>query len=79
MVTVGPQGRFVIPVRVRRALKIAPGDRLSLAVEGDRLSLEPAASAAARARGMLRHLRTDASVVDELIAERREEASREVE
>ncbi len=76
-VTVGPQGRLVIPAQVRRALNISPGDRLSLAVEGERLSLEPAAAAAARARGMLSHLRTDVSAVDELIAERREEATRE--
>jgi len=77
VVTVGPQGRVVIPVAVRRRLGITAGDELALSVDDDRLVLEPRAAAAARARGMLRHLATEVSAVDELIAERREEARRE--
>jgi len=77
VVRVGPQGRVVIPAAVRRDLGIAPGDELSLSVSEDRLVLEPRAAAAARARGMLRHLATGVSPVDELIAARREEAHRE--
>ena len=74
--TVGPQGRVVIPAAVRRRLQISPGDELSLTIHDDRLVLEPPRTAARRARGMFKHLATDVSVVDELIAERRAEARR---
>lgn len=76
-VTVGRQGRLVIPSRVRRALHIAEGDRLSLSVDGDRLVLVPQRAEVEQVRGMFKHLATDVSVVDELLAERREEARRE--
>jgi AbrB family looped-hinge helix DNA binding protein len=36
----GQQGRFVIPADIRRALGLAPGDRLHLRVTGQRLVLE---------------------------------------
>ncbi len=78
-VTVGPQGRVVIPAPVRRRLGISPGDELALTVDGHRLVLEPRAVAAARARGMFKHLATGTSVVDELLADRREEARRQEE
>lgn len=67
----------MIPAPVRRRLRISPGDELTLAVERGRLVLEPRAAAAARARGMFKGLAGAASVVDELIAQRREEAQRE--
>ena len=76
-VTLGPQGRIVIPAAARALLGIEPGQRLSLEVDEDRLVLEPQATAARRARGMFARLATGTSVVDELIAERREEAARE--
>lgn len=77
MVTVDPRGRVVIPAAVRRELGIATGDALNLALDNGRLVLEPQRAAVRRLRGMYRHLATDVSVVDELIAERREEARRE--
>ena len=77
VVTVGPQGRLVIPAAVRRRLQIEPGEELTLTVDRSRLVLEPRSAAVERVRGSLRHLATDKSVVDELIAERREEARRE--
>ena len=77
VVTVGPQGRVVIPAPIRRSLGLAAGDELTLTIDGERLVLEPRAVAAARARGMFAHLATDVSVVDELLAERREEARRD--
>ncbi len=76
-VTLGRQGRIVIPAATRRRLDIRPGDQLNLSEEDGQLVLETRAAAAAKARGMLKHLATDVSVVDELIAERREEARRE--
>ena len=77
MVTVGSRGRVVIPANVRRDLGIETGDQLNLTVDDNRLVLESRRAAARRLRGMFRHLATDVSVVDELIAERREEARRE--
>ena len=77
MVKLGPQGRLVIPAAVRRRLGLAPGDEMALRVDDERLVLEPRAAAAARAQGMFKDLSTEASVVDELIEERRSEARRE--
>jgi AbrB family looped-hinge helix DNA binding protein len=77
VVKLGPQGRLVIPAAVRRRLGLAPGDEMTLRVEEERLVLEPRAAAAARAQGMFKDLSTEASVVDELIEERRSEARRE--
>jgi len=76
-VTVGRQGRIVIPAATRRRIGLEAGDRLTVSEENGDLRLVPQAAAAARARGMLKHLATDVSVADELIAERREEARRE--
>ena len=76
-VRLGPQGRIVIPAPVRRRLGVSPGDELALTVDDQRLILEPRAAAAARARGMFRHLATEVSAVDELIADRRQEAARD--
>ena len=77
-IVVGPQGRIVIPARLRRALGLNAGDRMTAAVEGDRLVLErrevvlgrlQSAFAAAVPPGV--------SLVDQLIRERRSEAVRE--
>lgn len=71
---IGPQGRLVIPAEVRRRLGIQTGDELSLRVDGEHIVLERRSAAVARARGMFRHLATDAGVAEELIAGRRAEA-----
>jgi AbrB family looped-hinge helix DNA binding protein len=67
----------VIPAPVRHELGIDPGDELVVSVDDQRLVLESRAAIAAQLRGSLKHLAKGASVVDELIAERREEARRE--
>ncbi|MGH3782365.1 MAG: AbrB/MazE/SpoVT family DNA-binding domain-containing protein [Pseudonocardiaceae bacterium] len=74
-------GRVVIPVQVRRAAGIEPGQRLVVYVEDGRVVIEERghllarvqdeAIAAAEAAGR------GGSVVDELIADRRAEAARE--
>lgn len=77
-VRVGPQGRLVIPARLRDALHLGPGEVLVAHVDGDRLVLE-------RRVAVLDRLRTAfgaavprrVSLVDELLADRREEAARE--
>lgn len=76
-VTVGPQGRLVIPASLRRRLSIEPGEVLIARAEEDRLVLERRKAILARLRERLRVVPADVSLVDELIAERRKEAERE--
>jgi AbrB family looped-hinge helix DNA binding protein len=76
-VNVGPQGRVVIPARIRRSLSIGPGDTLVVRVVEGRIVLEKRADVLARVRGRFEGVRKGVSLADELILERREEASRE--
>lgn len=76
-VNVGPQGRVVIPARIRRSLSINPGDALVARVVEGRIVLEKRADVLARARGRFGGVREGVSLADELISERREEARRE--
>ena len=76
-VTVGPQGRLVVPAPLRRRLGIKAGDVLVARAQDDRLVLERRDAILARVRGRLATVPDDVSMVDELIAERREEAKRE--
>jgi bifunctional DNA-binding transcriptional regulator/antitoxin component of YhaV-PrlF toxin-antitoxin module len=64
---------------MRRTLEIQPGETLMAHVEEDRLVLERREQILERLRGELRGTAPEgASMVDELIAERRAEARREV-
>ncbi|MHB8719149.1 MAG: AbrB/MazE/SpoVT family DNA-binding domain-containing protein [Candidatus Dormibacteria bacterium] len=75
---IGERGRVVIPARIRRSLGVEPGDDLFAEVQPDHsLRLVPRHVLARRDRGAFADLRSNASVVDELIRERREEAARE--
>jgi AbrB family looped-hinge helix DNA binding protein len=67
----GQQGRLVIPVEVRAALGLEPGDRLHLHVTGQRLVLERQKDAAAELRGLAASVPPTRSLVEELLAERR--------
>ncbi len=75
---INENGRVVIPAAFRKELGIKPGDELSLRLEDGELRISTLRSRLERAR---RHVRKYAkpavSLVDELIAERREEAKRE--
>lgn len=75
-VTLGRQGRLVIPVAMRRELQLQEGDLLSLVRDGDELVLRPRRADVASVRGMWKHL-GNGHEADDLIAERREEARRE--
>jgi AbrB family looped-hinge helix DNA binding protein len=75
----GAQGRVVIPAELRRALDLKPGDRLIARQEGDRLVLERRDAAERRLLARFAKIPKEASLVDELIAERREAARRECE
>lgn len=76
-VTIGPQGRLVVPAPLRRCLGIEVGDVLVARAQDDRLVLERRDAILTRLRGRLAVVPDDVSMVDELIAERREEAKRE--
>lgn len=78
-VKVGVQGRLVIPVALRKALNLKPGDRLIARQEGERLVLERRGVVAKRLQDRFSHIPKEVSLVDELIAERRAEAVKEAE
>ena len=76
---IGPQGRIVIPVEMRRELELEPGETLMARVEAGRLVLERREEILERLRGEVRgRRRKRGSAVDELIAERRADAQREI-
>lgn len=77
-ISVNDQGRVTIPAQLRRELGIEPGSSIIAYVDDGRLILEPRAHLVARIQRVAQESRTgDGSVVDELIAERRAEESRE--
>ena len=76
-VKVGPQGRLVVPAPLRRRLGIHPGDVLVARADEDRLVFERRDAILARIRARFAAIPAEVSLVDELIAERREEVKRE--
>ena len=75
VVSVGPKGRVVIPVEIRRQLGIGEGSELVALVEGPALLLVPRSAVKARLRSLFANVTT--SLRDELIADRRAAAARE--
>ena len=77
-VRVNENGRVVIPASFRRALGINSGDTVVLRIENNELRLTTLRQRVARAQHLVRkHIPRTTSLVDELIAERREAAKRE--
>ena len=75
---VNENGRIVIPASFRKALGINAGDEVVLRIEDDELRISTLKRRIERARRLVRqHVKGGASLVDELIAERREAAKRE--
>ena len=75
MVEVGPKGRVVIPVAIRRQLGLEEGTRLVALLEGGGVVLLPRSEVKARLRGMFAGVKV--SMADELASERRAEARAE--
>jgi AbrB family looped-hinge helix DNA binding protein len=74
-VSLGRQGRLVIPAPLRRALELAEGDRLVARQEADRLVLEKPDRIKSRLKARFAQVPSERALVDELIAERREQFS----
>jgi AbrB family looped-hinge helix DNA binding protein len=75
---INENGRVVIPASFRKALGINPGDEVILRLEDDELRISTLRSRLERARRQVRkYVKPGVSLVDELIAERREAAKRE--
>jgi AbrB family looped-hinge helix DNA binding protein len=76
-VTVGPQGRIVIPAELRKELGITRGEKLVARAQDGQLILERQQAILERIQRLFDHIPRDVSLVDELIAERRAQAQRE--
>lgn len=71
-------GRIQIPADVRRELSLSDGDTLFIEVVGGEVHLRPYSEAVRRVQERMRKYKIEGrSVVDELIAERREAARNE--
>jgi AbrB family looped-hinge helix DNA binding protein len=75
---VNENGRVVIPAAFRKAMGIKIGDEVVLRMEDDELRISTLKRRIERAQRLVRqHVKPGTSLVDELIAERREAAQRE--
>jgi len=75
---INQNGRVVIPASFRRALGIQSGDTVVLRIENDELRITTLRQRLAKAQQLVhKHVPRTISLVDELIAERREAARRE--
>jgi len=77
---INENGRVVIPSQIRRKMGLKSGDTLLLTLDGDVLKMESQFARIRRVQESLcRFIPSDRRLSDELIAERREEARREME
>jgi AbrB family looped-hinge helix DNA binding protein len=76
LVRLGPQGRLVVPVELRRELDLEEGSELAIRSDGRRLILEPRSEVLRRLRRRFAGV-DDVSLAAELAVDRAEEALRE--
>ncbi len=77
-VRIGPGGRLVIPAQLREKLDIKPGDTIWLEEEQGEVRITSVRQAIRYAQGLVaQQVAPERSLVDELIAERRDEAARQ--
>ena len=72
-VSLGRQGRLVIPAPLRRSLGLEEGDRLVARQDGNRLVIEKPEQIKQRLKARFAQVPVERRLVDELIAERRQE------
>ncbi len=75
---VDEQGSIVIPAELREKLGIEVGTKLIARVEDDRLVLTNPKTILNKLQDLFAHIPSHISLADELIAERRAEAEREL-
>jgi AbrB family looped-hinge helix DNA binding protein len=75
LLSVGPKGRVVIPVEIRRRLGLEEGSQLVALIEGEGVLLLPREAVRQRLRGMFAGVRT--SMAEELVRDRRAAAAEE--
>ena len=77
-VRIGPGGRLVIPAQLREKLDVKPGDTVWLEEEQGEVRITSVRQAIRHAQGLVaQQVASERSLVDELIAERRDEAARQ--
>jgi AbrB family looped-hinge helix DNA binding protein len=76
-IRVGEQGRIVIPADIRREMLIDPGSTLVARIENDMLILEKPDAVIKRLQARFQKIPKGISLAEELIVERRAEASHE--
>lgn len=76
-VSLGRQGRLVIPASLRRSLGLEEGDRLVARQDGNRLVLEKPEQIKQRLKARFAQVPAERRLVEELLAERRQESRRE--
>jgi AbrB family looped-hinge helix DNA binding protein len=75
---INENGRVVIPANFRKALGISAGDEVVLRIEDNELRITTLKQRLERARRRVRkYVKPGRSLVDDLLAERREAAKRE--
>jgi len=74
----GDQGQLVIPASLQQELGFESGDRLLAHMEGGKLVLEKPETIKQRLKTRFAKVPPNRSLVDELLAERRNEAQKEV-
>ena len=75
---IGPNGRIVIPAACRKALGVGPGDEVLMRLEDGELRLYTQAHAIRRIQALAKkYVPAGVSIVDELLADRRQEVARE--
>jgi AbrB family looped-hinge helix DNA binding protein len=74
---VGPDGRILVPVELRRELGLKAGDPIVARAEDGRLVIESRDAVVRRLQSSFDVVPHSVSLVDELVADRRAEAERE--
>ena len=72
--SLGRQGRLVIPATLRRSLGLEEGDRLVARQDANRLVIEKPEQIKQRLKARFAQVPAERRLVDELISERREES-----
>jgi AbrB family looped-hinge helix DNA binding protein len=77
-VVMGESGRIVLPAGIRKELGLKAGDRLTVTNDGGAIRILSRKMALESIRaGIVKHRGSLDGIVDEFLAERRQEASRE--